>query len=158
MAITAPELPGSSPTVYAGKVYTAASGVLLALDPISGSIIWQLNTNAGSASPPVAGDGLIFSANSNGDLDAYDAGTGAQKWSLGALSSNGNYKYTSSIQPTFSNGTLYFGSADGYINAIDASTGQSKWSFLTAGQALSGPCILDLSGKVHHPVASGDQQ
>jgi polyvinyl alcohol dehydrogenase (cytochrome) len=84
---------------------------------------------------------------------AYDAGTGVEKWSFSSY-----LNYGTSLNPTFSNGTLYIGTLQGYIQAINAATGQVKWSYFTNGQVLSGPCIIDGSGVVHHPAISGDQQ
>jgi outer membrane protein assembly factor BamB len=67
-------------------------------------------------------------------------------------------KFTASLAPTYANGMLYTGAVDGSVNAIDALSGQIRWSFLTKGQVLSGPCVIDVGGKAHHPTESGDQE
>jgi outer membrane protein assembly factor BamB len=144
--------PGNSPTVYNGTVYIGGAAGLFALDANTGVVKWQQNTTAGiGASPPVAAEGLVFTFGNNEYLTAFDATTGVIKWSV-------NGDYDASLNLTYANGTLYVGAVDGSIAAVTAATGQQKWKYTAAGPVYSGPCILDGSGVVHHPTASGDQQ
>ena len=143
--------PGNSPTYYAGKVYIGGAAGVFALDAASGTLLWQNNTGGVGASPPVAGDNLVFVTSSTGYLIAYDAIVGVEQWSIpGVFTNTGN--------PTFANSTIYLGATDGTIMAITASTGQKKWTFSQSGAVYSGACIVDGSGQTFHPTASGDQQ
>jgi outer membrane protein assembly factor BamB len=148
----------SSPTLYRGNVYIGinagqfGSGGLLALDANTGVLRWRADTLPGeAASSPVAGSGLIFAFDDYGFFRAFDAGTGVQKWSTSG-------PYGSALNATIANGTLYFGAFNGAVYAVDALTGLTKWGFQTGGQVISGPCVVDVSGIVHHPTVSGDQQ
>ena len=81
--------PRSTPTLHNGRVYTfGATGILNALDATTGKVLWSRNvaseTNTAtpfwgfSSSPLVIGDAVIVAA--SGNLVAYDAATGNQKW------------------------------------------------------------------------------
>jgi outer membrane protein assembly factor BamB len=143
--------PGNSPTYYAGKVYIGGADGIFAIDAVTGALLWQNSTAGVGASPPVAGDNLVFVITGNNYLIACDAVTGVLQWSL-----PGNF--LDNENPTFANGTLYVGTLDGSLIAITASTGQKKWTFQQSGAVYSGACIVDGSGVAFHPTASGDQQ
>ncbi len=144
--------PGNSPTFYNGTVYIGGAAGLFALDANTGAVKWQQNNTPGvGASPPVAAAGLVVVSSNNGYLIAFDAVGGAIRWSQTG-------DFDASLNPTYANGTLYVGTVDGSIEAVAAATGQLKWKYGSAGPVRSGPCILDGSGVIHHPTASGDQQ
>jgi outer membrane protein assembly factor BamB len=82
--------PRATPTLSNGRVYTlGATGIVNALDARDGSVVWTRNaaddTGAKlpvwgfSGSPLVVGDVVIVAA--SGALVAYDAATGAPRWS-----------------------------------------------------------------------------
>jgi outer membrane protein assembly factor BamB len=148
----------SSPTIYNGNVYFSLgtgqfdNGALLALDANTGALQWEFNSGPGGAiSAPAAGGGMIFAFDNLGFLRALDAVTGAVKWSISG-------PYTAALNATFANGTLYFGASNGCVYAVNALTGLAKWSFQTGGLVIAGPCVVDVSGNLHHPTVSGDQQ
>ena len=81
--------PRGTPTLHNGRVYAfGATGILNALDAATGKVLWSRNVQAEtntavpfwgfSSSPLVIGDAVIVAA--SGNLVAYDAGTGNQKW------------------------------------------------------------------------------
>jgi len=81
--------PRSTPTLHNGRVYAfGATGILNALDAATGKVLWSRNVQAEtntavpfwgfSSSPLVIGDAVIVAA--SGNLVAYDAATGNQKW------------------------------------------------------------------------------
>jgi outer membrane protein assembly factor BamB len=81
--------PRGTPTLYNGRVYAfGATGILNALDAATGKMLWSRNVQAEtntavpfwgfSSSPLVIGDSVIVAA--SGNLVAYDAATGNQKW------------------------------------------------------------------------------
>lgn len=81
--------PRGTPTLHGGRVYTfGATGVLNALDALSGAVVWTRNaagdTNRktpdwGFASSPLVLDDLVVVAVS-GTLAAYDPATGNPRW------------------------------------------------------------------------------
>lgn len=81
--------PRGTPTLHAGRVYSVgATGLVNALDAATGRAIWSRNAATdtgvtvpewGVASSPLLFDDLVVVAVS-GQLIAYDAGTGAQRW------------------------------------------------------------------------------
>ncbi len=61
---------------------------IYAIDAGTGTLKWKLSQTIGPSpngefSSPVAGNGLLFSANSNGLLYAMDLATGVIKWKYG---------------------------------------------------------------------------
>ena len=81
--------PRGTPTLYNGRVYAfGATGILNALDAATGKVLWSRNVQAEtntavpfwgfSSSPLVIGDAVIVAA--SGNLVAYDAASGNQKW------------------------------------------------------------------------------
>jgi outer membrane protein assembly factor BamB len=89
--------PRGTPTLHDGRVYAmGATGILNALDAVSGSVIWSRNASTdtgvavpgwGIASSPLVVDDLVIVAVS-GRLAGYDAATGRQSW-LGPTGGSG---------------------------------------------------------------------
>jgi outer membrane protein assembly factor BamB len=90
--------PRGTPTIANGRVYSlGATGILNALDARTGSVVWTRNaaTDTGAktpgwgftSSPLVLDDAVIVAA--SGRLAAYDAATGARRWS--AVPKGGSY-------------------------------------------------------------------
>jgi outer membrane protein assembly factor BamB len=79
--------PKSTPLYYKGNLYTLGiSGIVSALDASSGKLLWQKSAPAeqpffGTASSPVGDEDLvIFHPGNYGPLTAFDAKTGAVRW------------------------------------------------------------------------------
>jgi outer membrane protein assembly factor BamB len=81
--------PRGTPTLSNGRVYSfGATGILNVLDANTGAVIWTRNVGTDtniqipfwgfSSSPLVLGDTVIVAA--SGQLVAYDAGDGKQRW------------------------------------------------------------------------------
>ena len=91
--------PRATPTIANGRVYTfGATGILNALDPTTGAVIWSRNVSTDAkvdvpmwgfaSSPLVIDDTVVVAAASR--LAAYDAGTGAPRWT-GPSGRGGSY-------------------------------------------------------------------
>ena len=70
----------------------------------------------------IVGGGLAFLGTYAGTLHAWDAATGAEKWTFKAGGPIGH-------SPAFDDGVLYFGSMDRGLYAVDVRTGKERWRF-----------------------------
>jgi outer membrane protein assembly factor BamB len=82
--------PKATPLFHQGKLFTlGVSGIVAAFDAASGRILWRTEPPEkpplfGAASSPVAGYGIVLDHPGNyGPLTAFDANTGAVKWTAG---------------------------------------------------------------------------
>jgi outer membrane protein assembly factor BamB len=51
-------------------------GVVSAIDPANGEVVWRERTGGIFSASPVAGDGKVYMASETGDTFVYAAGTG----------------------------------------------------------------------------------
>ena len=138
--------PRSTPTLASGRVYTfGATGILNALEATTGNVVWTRNvaseTNTKvpfwgfSSSPLVIGDVVIIAA--SGQLVAYDAATGKQRW-LGP-SVGGSY---SSPQLVTIEGVaqvlLMSGSG---VTSISPSDGKQIWNHQWSSNSIVQPAL-----------------
>ncbi|MGW4173223.1 serine/threonine-protein kinase [Streptomyces chartreusis] len=109
-------------TYGAGKLLCAQSGLLYALDPGNGRLLWRqpVAPSTASAAPVVAGGlGRPAAAPADGRLEAFDPATGKSAWRqdgpvYGELSAAG--------------GMLLLTGADGTVTGVDGASGEKKWS------------------------------
>ena len=122
--------PRGTPTLHGGRVYTfGATGILNALDAAGGAVIWSHNVSSdtgtkvpmwGFSSSPLVVDGLVLVA-ASGRLAAYDAATGAHRWTgpAGGTSYSSPHYVTAGGAPqvllTSSGGTVSLAPADGTV-------------------------------------------
>lgn len=110
-----------SPVIREGRVFvTHGQGFLQALDLRTGRRLWSHRLPSPVFTAPAAAGGLVYVAAGDAgvpDLFAYDAETGALRWSRSAG--------TSASSPTVANGVLYVGTFHGgtALKAFDAATG-----------------------------------
>jgi outer membrane protein assembly factor BamB len=83
--------PKATPLFYDGRLFTLGiSGIVAAFDTRSGKLLWQSAPPAeapffGAASSPLGEQGLVIAHPGNyGPLTAFDAATGAIKWTAGS--------------------------------------------------------------------------
>jgi outer membrane protein assembly factor BamB len=98
------------------------SGVLFALDAVTGDFLYQVNTDDKIwATPAVEGDTLYFGCFDK-KLYALNIADGTLKWEF---TTEGAIVAT----PLVADGTVYIGSLDRNLYALNASDGGLKWQF-----------------------------
>jgi outer membrane protein assembly factor BamB len=106
----------------------AQPGLVSALDPADGSVLWRHTVTADDASsaPPVGSGGLVHVLTDTGRLlQALDPDSGEVRWEKD-LSAYGSTR--------FAGGTLLLTAADGTVTGVDGATGDTKWSHPIPGQ------------------------
>ena len=152
-AAATPFKPGKTYTGVAGSAGVAwpeASGTLTAIDATSGKTVWQKKfpEPCYSGTATTAG-GLVFVGRNAGQLQAYDAKTGAQLWSFqtGAGANN-----TSTIFQM--NGKEYVAFLSGGNALAATSHGDSLWLFGLDGK-LGPAAAPGKGGGIEHAGAGG---
>jgi outer membrane protein assembly factor BamB len=131
----------NSPVVAGGRLYvTANSGIVYALDPRTGSELWEATTGPGILARTVAvSSGVVFVGSESAVADptffAFDAITGATRWSakLNQIASSA----------AVSNGVVYVGSEDHNLYALDSGTGATRWNATTGDGVDSSPAVAN---------------
>ncbi|UCC73157.1 MAG: PQQ-binding-like beta-propeller repeat protein [Gemmatimonadota bacterium] len=133
----------SSAAVHGGLVYFGdRSNAFYALDRRTRRERWRVETGADhpwdwghegwdyfTSSPVVAGD-LIVVGSGDGNVYAFDAATGTERW---RAPTGGRVRSS----PAIADGLAYIGSADGVLYAVDLETGSVRWRFETEGASLN---------------------
>jgi outer membrane protein assembly factor BamB len=121
-----------SPAVADGTVYVGdGGGYLHALaeggrtgagdgERSPGEFLWQTKGDAGFTASPTVADGTVFLGTYEGDLHAFDATDGSQRW-VDVLGDNVD------VAPAVVDGTVYVIVPRGVVSALDAATGELVW-------------------------------
>jgi polyvinyl alcohol dehydrogenase (cytochrome) len=155
------------------------AGVVHALDPISGSILWQTRIGKGGKLGGIhwgmASDGnYVYAANADNKygidprdpnrnaspgLYALDANTGKIIWNqpTPACEADKPCIQANSAAPLLIPGLIFAGSLDGHIRGYDAGTGKIIWDFDTVQEFKTGNGIAGRGGSIDgpSPVVSG---
>lgn len=134
----------SYPLIVGNAVYvTTSNRDLYALDKSTGSAIWGPRKIGG---PPIYSPwsglaydgGRVFIQYATGFLQAFDAATGAQAWSVQLP-----IQYSFSSAPTASNGIVYVGGAGhgGTLYAVSEQSGAILWTASVSNGDQSSPAI-----------------
>lgn len=136
--------PNDWPTFRANNKRTAQSGATV---PETAGLLWEY-APASLCFPtaPVTAGGLVFTGDSHGVVKAFDADSGAEKWST---YTGGSIR----IAPTVWNDRVYVGSGDGWLYVLEAQTGRVLWRFRAAPEERKIPVYGQLLST--WPVASG---
>jgi outer membrane protein assembly factor BamB len=138
--------PRGTPSIVNGRVYTlGATGVLNALDAVTGAVIWSRNAVSDihvkipiwgiSSSPLVLDDVVVVAA--AGKLGAYDLTTGNPRWS----GAGGGGSYSSPQLATIDGVTqVVFLGGPGAIG-VDPATGKVLWQHEWQGGAIVQPAF-----------------
>lgn len=112
-----------------GKLLCAQVGLLSALDPADGTVLWR-RTLAGRDAPdgpPVAAGGLVHALTNEGkELIALDPTSGGTRWTLD-ISAYGRVQYAG--------GMVLLTRTDGTATGVDGASGKQVWSHRIAGQS-----------------------
>jgi len=122
----------ASPAVADGLVYQTfllrpprcdpargRAGTLVALDAASGRVRWRVALPP-TESSPLVWHGLVYVGDWSGHVSAFDARTGARRWSI---VTQGPVKGSVAV----ADGRAYVGAYDGRLYALDARTGRVLW-------------------------------
>jgi serine/threonine protein kinase len=111
----------------AGKLLCAQPGVVFALDPSDGRVLWRHSVATTHRSgPPVLSSGLVQpSLDSGRRLEALDPASGKARWQKTVPA------YTGLAD---AGGMLLLTHADGTVTAVDSASGATRWSHRIPGQ------------------------
>jgi len=112
-----------APVFAYNKIFVADnSGLVAAVEPDSGKIIWQVDLEAEIGGGPAVANQLVAVGTQQGELILLSAVDGSIKWRKQASS-----EIISS--PAIGEGFVVVNSVDGKIAAFDAETGEQKWFY-----------------------------
>ena len=124
----------AAPTVVDGVVYVGSAGQeLLALDALTGKVLWTVPMGEEAGISPTVVDGVAY-APSAGHLRALDASTGGLLWTTEV---DGG-----SSSPAVDDGVVFVGGSSG-LYAFDAATGAPEWTTATGYSAESSPAAAN---------------
>lgn len=109
--------------VIDGSLYLSSmKHTVYAIDPVSGSQIWQSPQLGGSVvgSPAVSENDILYVGTFGGKMFALDGQDGSILWEFPTE----DWIWSG---PTLDNDVLYFGDLDGNLYAVDAEDGQQIW-------------------------------
>lgn len=93
------------------------------------------------AASPVVGGGNLFVMDTLGMVTAFDAGTGAKRWSRSFQIKGDGASSVFGGGASFDSGRLYITTGTGEVAALDATTGEQKWKVKPAGPLRGSPTI-----------------
>ncbi len=126
----------SSPAVgLDGTLYFGAdNGIIYAVNPLTGGILWQVKTGARVvASPVLSGKGALFVGSADSCMYAIRITDGTILWKVKT-----GAPITSSAA-VGADGNIYFGSWDHYVYALSQNSGALVWTVKTYGPVESSP-------------------
>jgi serine/threonine protein kinase len=111
----------------AGKLLCAQPGVVFALSPADGKLLWRHSvTRARSSGPPVISGGLVQPYTDGGSrLAALDPGSGREVWKH-LLGRDATVRYV--------DGMILLTEAGGKVTGVDSASGKTRWSRRITGQ------------------------
>ncbi|EAQ01171.1 PQQ enzyme repeat family protein [Pseudooceanicola batsensis HTCC2597] len=136
-----------------GKLFvTTGFGLLTALDPATGQILWEQDLDAsGTGSPTVAGD-LVYVVSGDATAWAIDTANGRVRWQMSATPSRNNL--LGGPAPAVTDDLVIFAHSSGEVQAVTGTGGVQTWGALVAGRRpnFAKSVVGDISGD---PVVAG---
>ena len=108
--------------------------------------VWSVSIAGSSnkrrlAASPVIGGGRLFVMDTNGQLNTFDAATGARGWSKSFRVDNKTSGSAFGGGASFDDGKVYITTGLGEVAALDAATGNQIWTAKPAGPLRGSPTI-----------------
>ncbi|MFF1452821.1 serine/threonine-protein kinase [Streptomyces sp. NPDC058274] len=132
----------------AGKLFCAQPGLISALDPVDGKVLWRHTFGERDApvpAPAVSG-GLVHAVTQQGQrLEALDPATGRTRWTRN-ISAYGGVEHAG--------GTVLLTGADGAVTGVDGATGKNRWSHRLPGDHM--PTVVSFGGNASAGGGSGE--
>ncbi|MFJ3823311.1 protein kinase domain-containing protein [Streptomyces nodosus] len=119
----------------AGTLFCTQSGVVLALDPSDGTVLWRRSVTGAGRLAPVLSGGLVHVAAAEGRLEALAPSSGRTLWRRN-VAAQGGWRFVG--------GTLLLTRADGTVTGVDSATGETLWSKQIPGYSL--PSLASFTG------------
>ncbi|CCK28382.1 serine/threonine protein kinase [Streptomyces davaonensis JCM 4913] len=112
----------------ASKLLCAQSGVVFALDPLDGRVLWRHAVSGTRVGPPAVTGGLVHPwLDLSRSLKALDPATGKPKWQRDVPPYSGL---------AYAGGSLLLTGTDGAVSGVDGATGAPRWSHHVPGHEL----------------------
>ncbi|SNR82416.1 outer membrane protein assembly factor BamB [Pseudomonas segetis] len=122
------------PAIEGEKIFAAdVEGVVMALDRMTGDVIWEDDLELPISGAVGAGYGLVMLGTLKGEIIALDSSTGEEKWRARV-----NSEVLSA--PATNGDIVLVQTQDDRLVAFDADTGNQRWSFDNT------PAVLTLRG------------
>ncbi|GGW60920.1 serine/threonine protein kinase [Streptomyces lucensis JCM 4490] len=103
----------------AEKLFCAEPGLVFAMSPTDGTVLWRHSVSAPATSAPVVSAGLVHPGTGGGSrLTALDPGSGREVW---------NRRLPAGTTVRYAGGTALLTGADGTVSGVDAATGRTEW-------------------------------
>lgn len=108
--------------------------------------IWTASVSGSSktqrlAAAPVIGDGKLFVMDTNGEVTAFDAATGARRWTKGFEIKGDGKNAVFGGGVSYDSGRVYLTTGIGDVAALDAANGSEIWKVRPAGPLRGSPTI-----------------
>ncbi|MFE1943800.1 protein kinase domain-containing protein [Streptomyces massasporeus] len=133
----------------AGRLLCATSGLVFALDPSDGHLLWRHPVGKGprKESPVLAGGLVQPSPDQGRRLEALDPASGTVRWQRDTPEAG---------SAVYAGGMLLVTGADGKVTGVDGASGDSRWSTRIPGHEV--PYVATFTGdpSAYAISASGD--
>ncbi len=129
---------GGTPSKSYGHLALADAPVRVWTAAIAGS-----GQRARLAAAPVVGGGMLYAMDTAGMVHAFDAATGAARWTKSFRISGDGATSVFGGGVSFDAGQVYVTTGVGEIAALDAATGADKWKVKPSGPLRGSPTIAN---------------
>lgn len=137
-----------------GKVFaTTGHGQLVALDAVSGSILWRQDVGAPIGGAPTVENGVVYITNRSSTGFAVRASDGKLLWQVAGIPQPTAVMGVAA--PAVSGDMVVFPFASGQVLAVDRETGIERWSAQVAGNRI-GRAVAYIRDMTGEPVIAGD--
>jgi eukaryotic-like serine/threonine-protein kinase len=89
-------------------------------------------------------NGAVYVATDIGGVYAFDANSGAVRWSIHLPSDDAvSYSDQNKVLPAYANGVVYVGTNRGTLYALDAADGSIRWTFAVKRSVVATPVVAN---------------